>query len=106
MGEKYAPGVKWDGTPISKHGMTNWKPPVCQTSAVCYHWSIVEAGNEWPIHVAVLVRMAVEESRGRAQRSQGPRREYMCGRELELDLVEVRSTKLNVTVALIALDST
>ncbi|KAJ7847299.1 hypothetical protein B0H13DRAFT_2406478 [Mycena leptocephala] len=31
--EKYAPEVKWDRTPISKHGMTNWKPPVCQSSA-------------------------------------------------------------------------
>jgi hypothetical protein len=29
-----------------------------------YNWIIVEAGNEWPVHIAVVVLMAVEESRG------------------------------------------
>ncbi|KAF8203478.1 hypothetical protein K438DRAFT_2101039 [Mycena galopus ATCC 62051] len=38
---------------------------------------IVEAGNEWPVHIAIVVLMAVEESWRRAQ---GPRQEYMSGR--------------------------
>jgi hypothetical protein len=29
-----------------------------------YHWIIVEARNEWPVHIAVVVLRAVEESRG------------------------------------------
>jgi hypothetical protein len=44
-----------------------------------YHWIIVEAGNEWLIHVAVAVFVAGKESRGRAQRSRRDRDGNTCG---------------------------
>jgi hypothetical protein len=90
VGEKYAPEVKWDGTHISIRART-WE------LGAGYHRIIVEAGNEWPVHIAVAVLMTVEESRGEgAQRSQGPRRDTLlaarwgtCGARFDLSPIKV-----------------
>ncbi|KAJ7884726.1 hypothetical protein B0H13DRAFT_2537163 [Mycena leptocephala] len=94
--EKYAPEVKWDRTPISKHGMTNWKPPVCQSSAAAGSSTLDTTGlwckpemNGWYTSPSCPHGRGTEP--GRAQRSQGPRREYMGGVHVELNLIVVRS---------------
>jgi hypothetical protein len=47
-----------------------WWPPGVRTKKISkiglrrIRADIIEAGNEWPVHIAVVVLLAVEESRG------------------------------------------